>query len=280
MEAVLINGVASAYASVEDRGLHYGDGLFETIACRGARPLFIDQHLQRMERGARILDIAFPGRALLRKDIDQLLKARRRQHSIIKLILTRGRGKRGYRYQAGQVPTRICMRSAWPTHVQRWARQGIGTRFCEMQVAVNPALAGIKTLNRLENVLASGELGSAYDEGFLSDLDGNVIEGTMSNLFAVIDDTLLTPDLSRCGIAGIMRAQIIDCAKACGMAVKITHLSKKDLLNSDGIFVSNSVIGLCIVNQLEQRRFRHSMMIETIREGLKVRIDSDAKNVA
>ena len=102
----------------------------------------------------------------------------------------------------------------------------------------------------------------------------------MSNLFAVIDDTLLTPDLSRCGIAGIMRAQIIDCAKACGMAVKITHLSKKDLLNSDGIFVSNSVIGLCIVNQLEQRRFRHSMMIETIREGLKVRIDSDAKNVA
>jgi len=280
MEPVLINGIPSPYVSVADRGLHYGDGLFETIACAGTHPLFIEQHLKRMQSGARILDIAFPDRESILDDIKTLLQNNSDSKSIIKLILTRGQGKRGYRYDTAQIPTRVCMLSAWPAHVAQWKRQGMTTRFCETQASINPGLSGIKTLNRLENVLASSELGSGFDEGFLSDIDGNVIEGTMSNIFAVIDGVLVTPDLSRCGVRGIMREQIIASAHQRGIGVETVSLSREDLMKSQEIFVSNSVIGLCNVKQLEQRSFNCTVMTETLNAELEKRIDADAKTAA
>jgi 4-amino-4-deoxychorismate lyase len=280
MDPVLINGVTSAYVSVADRGLHYGDGLFETIACVGTQPLFIEQHLKRLQSGARILDIAFPDRDSILQDINTLLQNNGYSKSIIKLLLTRGQGKRGYRYDTAQIPTRVCMLSAWPEYVAQWKQQGINTRFCETQASINTSLSGIKTLNRLENVLASSELGSQYNEGFLCDLYGNVVEGTMSNIFAVIDGVLVTPDLSRCGIKGIMREQIIASACEIGIGVETIKITRDDLMKSEEIFVSNSVIGLCNVKQLEQRSFNCTVMSETLNVELEKRIDADAKTAA
>lgn len=280
MDQVLINGISSEYVSVADRGLHYGDGLFETIACVGTHAVFIEQHLNRMESGARRLDIAFPGRELILHDIKRLLKNRGNRQSIIKLILTRGQGKRGYRYEPNQIPTRICLLSAWPEHVARWTQHGIKSRFCETPASINPRLSGIKSLNRLENVLASSELGTGFDEGFLCDIDGNVVEGTMSNLFAVIDNVLLTPDLSRCGIAGIMREQIMAGARESGISVETVKLSRDDLMQSQEIFVSNSVMGICAVKQLEQLSFNRNLMTKSIKIALEKRIDADAKTAA
>lgn len=277
MRTVLINGIAAEYTSVDDRGLHYGDGLFETIACTGARPLFIEQHLNRMESGARVLDIPFPDRQLIQDDIDCLLMDSINTHSVIKLILTRGRGERGYRYQTGQIPTRICMHSAVPGYVADWQRQGIAVRFCETMASVNPDLAGIKSLNRLENVLASSELDSAYQEGLMSDIDGNVIEGTMSNVFAVLDDELITPDLSRCGIKGVMREQIIDIAQHNSIRVETGNITRDELKNSQEIFVCNSVIGLCVVKQLEQQTFHTFTMSKFLNTALINRIEANAK---
>jgi 4-amino-4-deoxychorismate lyase len=273
----LINGIAAAYVSVADRGLSYGDGLFETIACRGSDLLFLDQHLLRMEHGARLLDIPFPNRALFLQDIAVLLDDSVEAKSVIKLVLTRGHGERGYRYQAGQVPTRICMRSPWPAHVAQWRRHGIRARFCDTPASINPRLAGIKSLNRLENVLASSELGREFDEGFLCDSDGHVVEGTMSNLFAVIDDAVVTPDLSHCGIAGIMRQQIIDSADEIGIGIETGQLTRGDLLSSEEIFISNSVIGLCVLKQLEQQSYDRHMTAEAIRARLITKIKADAE---
>jgi len=280
MDQVLINGIPSEYVSVADRGLHYGDGLFETIACVGTHAVFIEQHLNRMKSGARRLDIAFPGREFIRHDINRLLRNRGNSKSVIKLILTRGRGERGYRYEPKQSPTRICLLSKWPAHVARWAQHGINSRFCETPASINPRLSGIKSLNRLENVLASGELGTGFDEGFLCDIDGNVVEGTMSNLFAVIDNVLVTPDLSRCGIAGIMREQIMAGAHESGISVETVNLSRNDLMQSQEIFVSNSVMGICVVKQLEQLSFNRSTMTESIKVALEKRIHADAKTAA
>ena len=279
MSKVLINGIASEYVSVTDRGLHYGDGVFETIACVGNSAVFIQQHLNRMENGARKLNIPFPDRQLFLDDINCLLRGSN-SNSIIKLILTRGRGKRGYRYEKTQIPTRICMLSAWPNYVAHWREHGITTRFCQTQVSVNPQLAGIKSLNRLDSVLASSELGPAFNEGFLSDIDGNVIEGSMSNIFIVSNGTLITPDLSRCGVNGIMREQIIDIAQNSSIKVETRNITRDELLESREIFISNSVIGVCVVKQLEKQSYNTDTMTRTINKILDKRIEADAKAAA
>lgn len=279
MSKVLINGIASEYVSVTDRGLHYGDGVFETIACVGNSAVFIQQHLNRMENGARKLNIPFPDRQLFLDDINCLLRGSN-SNSIIKLILTRGRGKRGYRYEKTQIPTRICMLSAWPDYVAHWREHGITTRFCQTQVSVNPQLAGIKSLNRLDSVLASSELGPAFNEGFLSDIDGNVIEGSMSNIFIVSNGTLVTPDLSRCGVNGIMREQIIDIAQNSSIKVETRNITRDELLESREIFISNSVIGVCVVKQLEKQSYNTDTMTRTINKILDKRIEADAKAAA
>lgn len=279
MSKVLINGIASGYVSVTDRGLHYGDGVFETIACVGNSAVFIQQHLNRMENGARKLNIPFPDRQLFLDDINCLLRGSN-NNSIIKLILTRGCGKRGYRYEKTQIPTRICMLSAWPDYVARWREHGIATRFCQTQVSVNPQLAGIKSLNRLDSVLASSELGPVFNEGFLSDIDGNVIEGSMSNIFIVSNGALVTPDLSRCGVNGIMREQIIDIAQNNSIKVETRNITRDELLESREIFISNSVIGACVVKQLEKQSYNTDTMTRTINRILDRRIEADAKAAA
>ena len=279
MSKVLINGIASEYLSAFDRGLHYGDGVFETIACVGNSAVFIQQHLNRMENGARKLNIPFPDRQLFLDDINCLLRGSN-SNRIIKLILTRGRGKRGYRYEKTQIPTRICMLSAWPDYVAHWREHGISTRFCQTQVSVNPQLAGIKSLNRLDSVLASSELGPAFNEGFLSDIDGNVIEGSMSNIFIVSNGTLVTPDLSRCGVNGIMREQIIDIAQNKNIKVETRNITRDELLESREIFISNSVIGVCVVKQLEKQSYNTDTMTRTINKILDKRIEADAKAAA
>jgi 4-amino-4-deoxychorismate lyase len=279
MSRVLINGIASDYVSATDRGLHYGDGIFETIACVGTHPVFIDQHLNRMKTGAGKLKIPFPGRQIFIDDINSILSGSS-SNSVIKLILTRGSGTRGYRYDAKQHPTRICLHSEWPDTVARWRTHGISTCFCETQVSLNPQLSGIKSLNRLDSVLASSELGAAFNEGFLSDIDGYVIEGTMSNIFAVQDDVLVTPDLSRCGINGIIREQIIDIARENNIKVETRNMTRVELIGSSEIFVSNSVIGLCAVKQLEQQLYNTDTMTKTINAALAGRIEADAKAAA
>lgn len=280
MNRILINGIAADYISATDRGLHYGDGIFETIACHNGHPVLLEQHLDRMQDGAAQLDIAFPERQLMLDDISRLLAEHNSADSVIKLILTRGQGRRGYRYDKQQKPTRLCIHSDWPAHVSHWQLHGIKVRFCSTPASVNPALSGIKSLNRLENVLASRELGSEFDEGLLSDSDGNVIEGTMTNLFAVTNGVLVTPDLSRSGIHGIMRQQILDIARTAGIKVETANITRDELIQSEEVFVSNSVIGLCVVKQLQQQSFQPGTVAKTINKLLEKRIEANAETVA
>jgi 4-amino-4-deoxychorismate lyase len=172
------------------------------------------------------------------------------------------------------------MLSAWPDYVADWRQHGISSRFCQTPVSVNPLLAGIKSLNRLDSVVASSELGTAFNEGFLSDAEGNVIEGTMSNIFSVINDALVTPDLSRCGVNGIMREQIIDIAHNNNISVETRNITRDELLSSREIFVSNSVIGACVVKQLEKQSYNTDTMTRTINKILDRRIEADANAAA
>jgi 4-amino-4-deoxychorismate lyase len=277
MKPCLINGIAADYVLVMDRGLHYGDGVFETIACVAGSAQFVHEHLARLREGAQRLAIAFPDEALFVQDINALLSwMGETGDCVIKLMLTRGAGRRGYRYDRRQTPTRISLRSDWPEHVGR-LKQGMRTCFCETPISVNARLAGIKHLNRLDNVLASAELGELYDEGFMMDPQGNVIEATMSNVFACIDGVLITPDLAHCGVQGIIRHKLLNIAAELGLQTRIRALQQHELQAAAEVFVCNSVLGVCPVTRVVEQDKKPGEITYMLDHALRHLIQNNAQ---
>jgi len=177
--------------------------------------------------------------------------------AVLKIIITRGPGGRGYRPDETSTATRIVGLLPWPDYPEQYSTEGVSLRFCETRLGVNPALAGIKHLNRLEQILASREWqDTEYAEGLMLDQQGNIVEGTRTNLFMIKDGKLTTPDLSQCGVAGIMRANILELACRLGLQNEITTINSEQLLQSDEVFVTNSLIGLWPVNRIEQNDYR------------------------
>lgn len=248
---ILVNGQAQDHIAVADRGLHYGDGLFETIAVNSGRPRLWERHWRRLSTGCRRLGIVQPDPEMLwdeaRRvctDVDQ---------GVLKIILTRGAGGRGYRpMQTGQA-TRIMATYPWPAYPEANWRQGVAVRVCTTRLGRNPALAGMKHLNRLEQVLARSEWQDPHiAEGLMLDDDGHVIAGTLSNLFIVTAQGLVTPVLAACGVAGIMRSVILDLAAELDIAWQEAPLRLEDLHRADEVFLTNALIGIWPVRRIEQ----------------------------
>ena len=251
---VLVNGQAENCLDVFDRGLHYGDGVFETIAVKQGTCLRLEQHLQRLTLGCERLAIPVPDMAKLQAECHQL--AGNNAKSVLKIIVTRGAGGRGYKIPTTQQTTRIVMLNPWPDYPEALGQTGIKLYRCETQLACQPKLAGIKHLNRLENILARNEWQDAdIYEGVMCDRDGNVIEGTMSNLFMIKNGEVHTPDLSVCGVAGVMRQTIIELLEKASVKVYIGRYTIDDLLAAEELFVSNSLIGLWPVKQFMQQTY-------------------------
>jgi 4-amino-4-deoxychorismate lyase len=264
----LINGQKNEFISVQDRGLHYGDGLFETLAVHDKQPLCWGKHFARLKKGCARLGIECPSSELLFSEAIQLCNDS--DKSVLKIILTRGQGGRGYRPPETNNPvTRILGNYPWPDHPHGNVIEGIKIRLCNTRLARNPQLAGIKHLNRLEQVLARSEWDDPdVAEGLMQDTEGNVMEGTMSNLFIINGNLLITPDLTECGIAGIIRECVLDLAADINLETSISSLTDKDLYAADEIFLCNSVIGIWPVRQLEQHQFRTGPWTGKIREKL------------
>ncbi len=248
---LLINGQISALISAEDRGLLYGDGLFETLAVQNCYPQFWEKHIQRLNLGCVRLGIPVPDPAILHEEA--LTVCREAHRAVLKIIVTRGSGGRGYRCRSTENPTRIVALHSSFDYPADFKQQGIAVRVCSTKLGSNPALAGIKHLNRLEQVLARNEWDDpGIAEGLMCDNSGRVIEGTMTNVFIVQDGRLLTPDLSQCGVAGIMRELVMETAAEMALPVSITGLSVDDMMRAQEIFLCNSLIGLWPVRQLEE----------------------------
>jgi len=249
---VLVNGTEKSEIAAADRGLNYGDGLFETIAVFFGIPELLLEHIRRLQQGCRRLNIPFNGWNKLESEIEQLAAAVTGvERAVIKLIITRGSGGRGYQAPDMAEPMRMVILSPWPERPETPAK----LCFCETPLGCNPALAGIKHLNRLEQVLARAEWNDEFDEGLMSNLSGDVIEGTMSNIFIVRDNLLITPDLTQCGVEGIMREQVIRLSKTEGIAINITRLTKDQILQADELFITNSLMGIRPVALFESRLF-------------------------
>lgn len=245
MTTTLVNGQFSDTVSVNNRGLAFGDGLFETIKIAAGKAEFLSLHMQRLQRGCAQLNIACE-LELLQRDVTRALSVSEADDGILKATVTRAFSGRGYRSDINAGSDRIV---SFTRNQHDYAEQqatGVCVRLCDMRLAINPALAGIKHLARLENVLARAEWGDdGIAEGLLLDTDGRVIEGSMSNLFLRSGQQLLTPALHRCGVEGIIRQVIIE--QLCPLLdidVAISDVDIADVTGADELFICNSLIGL------------------------------------
>lgn len=263
---VLINGAPQDRISIHDRGFQYGDGLFETVAVVQGRPLLWERHMERLQRDASRLAIPVPSGPLLADEAGRLCQGVPR--GVLKIICTRGVSGRGYASAPAAEPTRVLSLSSWPEYPPGAAEQGVTARFCHARLGYHPALAGIKHLNRLEQVLARAEWVDEFAEGLMQDETGQVIEGTMSNLFIVSEGTLLTPDLTRCGVSGVIRGVVLERAPAIA-SCHVSPLTRAQVQDAEEIFLTNSVIGLWPVTKLETREYSIGPITRKIRQALQ-----------
>lgn len=265
---MLINGTPGSSISIHDRGLLYGDGVFRTLRIHDGQPLQWVRHYRKLLNDCGALQLVCPPAGLLLEELQQL--ATQQPESVAKIIVTRGEGQRGYAPPAGAAPTRILTLSPQPDYPPHFYTQGVKLRICELRLSQQSHLAGIKHLNRLENVLATAEWSDPdIPEGLLLDSEGNVIEGTRSNLFAVFGSKLVTPDLGLCGVAGVQRERVLDWAAQQGIPCHTRRLGLQELLDADELFLVNSIIGLWPVRELQGKAWHSHALSLPIQKWLE-----------
>lgn len=266
---ILIDGQPSECLPATDRGLHYGDGIFTTLAVRDGRACWLDAHLARLREGCQRLRIAAPGEETLRSDLAAVLEGER--NALVKLIVTRGSGGRGYAPPESATPRRIALRYPLPEHPRGYAEQGVELRLAKTRLSLNPQFAGIKHLNRLEQVLARAEWDAnmtGIAESLMLDSRGRLVEGTMTNLFVADGGVLMTADLRDCGVEGVMRRVIIEEARSQGMAIQIRELYPDILSTVDELFVANSVIGIWPVIACGEYRYHPGRLTRRLQRAI------------
>lgn len=255
----LVNGTETDTLSISDRGLNYGDGLFETIlAVNGDVPLW-RYHMERLVASCQRLGLSCPDPEQIYQRIQPYLDSSGQQ--IIKLIITRGISERGYAYQEISGSTEIIQIDERRFLNPDFWCKGVRVCRCQTTLSKQPRLAGIKHLNRLEQVLARNEWRqSTIQEGLMCTEDGDVIEATSHNVFAVKQAKLYTPDLSACGVDGIMRRYVIELAGKIGISVYSKAIPYQALKDMDELFLTNSITGIWPIRALEDTDYRVGTM--------------------
>jgi 4-amino-4-deoxychorismate lyase len=240
-------GEAVEGVSITDRGFQYGDGLFETIAIRNGQPRLWHYHIDRLTRGCKILGINMPSENELTEGLEHALQNSNvlTAYAVAKIIISAGVGLRGYGRTFADSPS-VLFRAfpAAPVALESYSG-GIDTVICKTRLASDSATAGLKTLNRLEQVLARSEfIETGVFEGLTMDAEDNIICGTMSNVFFVNEKSISTPPLDRCGVEGVMRRHVIETLRQQGTDVAIRPCALSDIEEIDEVFLSNSQFGI------------------------------------
>ncbi|MDH5735909.1 MAG: aminodeoxychorismate lyase, partial [Gammaproteobacteria bacterium] len=255
MNNILINGEFDNLISVNDRAFQYGDGVFETIACKNNKLIFWDEHMDRLNNACKVLRLNLIDESIWIDDIKKLVSSNQNDLAI-KLIYSRGNGQRGYRLPAAPEPVRVVMSAPLPLYSDEFYATGVKLIVCNTPASINSRLAGIKHINKLENVLARNEwFDPDIFEGLMLDDYGNVIEGTMTNVFAIKNNSLYTPILKRSGVNGIIRQKVIQLAKNNNIVTQQIEIKLEKLLEMDELFITNSFIGITPVYQLQNKIF-------------------------
>lgn len=268
-----VNGQPSDSIALADRGLAYGDGLFETIKVRNGSAILLERHLARLQDGCQRLAIPCD-LPLLRQEV--LAYMQQLGEGVCKLILTRGAGQRGYVAPQPCHPQRILQAADLPQWPVAHRTTGIHLYPCQLRLAEQPALAGLKHLNRLEQVLARAEwTDPTYAEGLLLDQHQRVVDGVFSNIFIVQNQQLITADLSRCGVAGVMRAELLARAQAAGIAVAVRDISVQQLQQADEVFTCNSLYGIWPVRSYAMQHWSVGPLTRRLQQLIEDLVDEE-----
>jgi len=256
-QIILINGKRSGMVSVNDRGFMYGDGVFDTLRFTQHGPLLWERHMARLREGLQRLGLPEIDEEILAHEAHTVIQESCKEEGVLRIVLTSGEGERGYARPEKMTATRVVSvhpLNRWPGTIYN---QGVHLIFCRMRLSCNPGLAGIKHLNRLEQVMARREIiNGDVKEGIMLDDKENIISGTMSNIFIIRDKELLTPDLSESGVKGIVRGLLLDRAGEMGFSAAVGEISPEDLEDADECIITNSLIGVCPVKKINQYSFR------------------------
>lgn len=267
MSMTLVDGSPGSAISADDRGFTYGDGVFRTLVLRGGIAQWWPRQYGKLAADCRALDIVPPSDADLRNDIRII--AAQMPDCVLRITVTRGSGGRGYAAPLQPQPRRVVTTAPLPEYPSLWAERGVAVRLCRLRLAEQPRLAGIKHLNRLENVLARAEWDDPeIAEGLLLDGAGHVIEGTRCNLFIVEEGGLVTPDLSRCGVAGVTRDLVMEAANHHGLRCRTEAISRERLIAAREVLLVNSLIGVWPVTVLEEHRWTDFRVAPLVRKWL------------
>lgn len=254
----LVNGARTDLIDVRDRGLAYGDGLFETIALVDGEPSLWPLHMARLSRGCERLSLPLPDYDRLMSELSLLADG---GSGAGKIILTRGSSCRGYPAPPGIDGNRVIQFSEAPAFPPSPDPEPIRARICDTRLSLNPKTAGIKHLNRLEQVMARMEWqDQTIAEGVMLDMEGYVVEGISSNLFLQEGDKLLTPLLDRCGVAGVMRTSVMESARSLGIVVDEERVSRDRLVDADAVFFTNALTGIRPVAAINNRLFQPELI--------------------
>ena len=250
----LINGQAVDSISITDRGLAYGDGIFETIAVAHGKPCLWQKHCDRLLRSCKQLGIIFENINELQAEVFQLAQ-QAGICGVIKIIITRGCSTAGYKIDPSAKALRIVQLQERQTFSETLYRQGISARFCKQRLTHNPTLSKIKHLCRLEQVVARMEWQDEYHEGIMFDYQDHAIEGTMSNLFIINGTILKTPKLDNCGVQGVMREWILEQCKQQSIAIEECVIDRQAILEADGLFFCNALIRIWPAQSIATRHY-------------------------
>lgn len=263
------NNLYANSVPINDRGLLYGDGVWETILIKNQQALLLDEHWQRLAHGIRVLNIQGVDLAAFKQQATEAAQAH--EQTVLKVIVTRGEGQRGYNPEGLNNPTCLLQCSDTPVFPESYSKEGITLGLCEKtRLAYQPLLAGFKHLNRLEQVLARSEFQDDWQEALVMDYNDSVIEGTMSNVF-IIDknNTLITPTLFGCGIEGIMRNHVLKVAQTLNIVTIERPLTILDIQYAQSVFMTNSLIGIWPVKTWGHVHYQVHPMIRQLQTIIK-----------
>ena len=266
---------------LQDRGLAYGHGLFETMALYQTQVPLLQQHLQRLVTDARKLgiDLSFETVETCVNAFIAALTAEDVENSVVKVILTAGVGGRGYQTPAELQPHIICISSPLPTDLEHRRRSGTNLLCCRYQLPLNSQLAGIKHLNRLDQILARNECDSAgYEDGVMFATDGSLIETTSANIFLKTASGWVTPSLDSAGVNGVMRTLLLqEIFPATELPVCTRPIAADELWGCNESFICNAIRGivpvLSITDSRGENKLNLAIGVET--KQLQFRLDND-----
>lgn len=237
----LINGREQETLAASDRAIQFGDGCFTTAQIVGGSVSLLDAHLQRLQNTCEKLLIPFSEWEQLQREMLQLATGHER--GVLKVIISRGSGGRGYSAASCTSATRLLSVSAWPAHYDRWRREGITLALSPIRLGRNPYLAGLKHLNRLEQVLIRTHLEQTNaDEALVLDSEGWVTECCAANLFWRIGTRVYTPRLDQAGVNGIMRQFCIRILAQSPFEVVEVNAREEELTQAEEIVVCNALM--------------------------------------